>query len=169
MLDSGLARLCQVETFNVNKAVKRNLNRFPEDFMFQLSQEEARSLRFQLGMSKPGGGRGAGAICPPPLPSTTRPCCLPQGPAGRRGHKYETGDYASKCLGLFAAQDVSGVCQEEPGRSPVSRRNLGADAPDSHFPSGASLVPHVAQSPYEIGALSGSGNLGKAHSAPDSD
>jgi hypothetical protein len=33
----------------------------------------------------------------------------------------------------------------------------------------ASLVPHVAHSPYEIGALSGSGNLGKAHSAPDSD
>ena len=91
MLDSGLARLCQVETFNVNKAVKRNLNRFPEDFMFQLSQEEARSLRFQLGMSKPGGGRGAGAICPPPLPSTTRPCCLPQGPAGRRGTSTRRG------------------------------------------------------------------------------
>ena len=58
MLDSDLARLYQVETFNLNKAVKRNLNRFPEDFMFQLSQEEARSLRFQIGMSKPGGGRG---------------------------------------------------------------------------------------------------------------
>jgi hypothetical protein len=51
MLDSDLARLYQVETFNLNKAVKRNLNRFPEDFMFQLSQEEAQSLRFQIGMS----------------------------------------------------------------------------------------------------------------------
>jgi hypothetical protein len=58
MLDSDLARLYQVETFNLNKAVKCNLNRFPENFMFQLSPEEARSLRFQIGMSKPGGGRG---------------------------------------------------------------------------------------------------------------
>ena len=52
MLDSDLARLYQVETSNLNKAVKRNLNRFPRDFMFQLSQEEAQSLRFQIGMSK---------------------------------------------------------------------------------------------------------------------
>ena len=58
MLDRDLAALYRVETFNLNKAVKRNLNRFPEDFMFQLSREEAQSLRFQIGMSKPGGGRG---------------------------------------------------------------------------------------------------------------
>lgn len=64
MLDSGLARLCQVETFNLNKAVKRNLNRFPEDFMFQLSQEGARSLRFQIGMSEPGAGRGGRRYLP---------------------------------------------------------------------------------------------------------
>ena len=49
---------------NLNKAVKRNLNRFPEDFMFQLSQEEAQSLRFQIGMSKPGGGRGGRRYLP---------------------------------------------------------------------------------------------------------
>jgi len=51
MLDTDLAELYGVETFNLNKAVKRNINRFPEDFMFQLTKEEAESLRFQTGMS----------------------------------------------------------------------------------------------------------------------
>lgn len=37
MLDTDLAELYQVETFNLNKAVKRNMARFPRDFMFQLS------------------------------------------------------------------------------------------------------------------------------------
>ena len=37
---------------NLNKAVKRNIDRFPQDFMFQLTKEEADSLRFQIGMSK---------------------------------------------------------------------------------------------------------------------
>jgi hypothetical protein len=46
-----LAKLYGVTTFNLNKAVKRNRSRFPEDFMFQLSKEEA-SLTFQIGMSK---------------------------------------------------------------------------------------------------------------------
>ena len=64
MPDSGLVWLYQVETSNLNKAVKRNLNRFPRDFMFQLSQEEAQSLRFQIGMSKPGGGRGGRRYLP---------------------------------------------------------------------------------------------------------
>jgi phage regulator Rha-like protein len=52
MLDSDLAKLYGVETFNLNKAVKRNIERFPEDFMFQLSKEEAGSLRFQSGILK---------------------------------------------------------------------------------------------------------------------
>ncbi|MBI4680013.1 MAG: ORF6N domain-containing protein [Nitrospirae bacterium] len=52
MLDSDLAQLYEVETFNLNKAVKRNIDRFPNDFMFQLTKEEADSLRFQIGMSK---------------------------------------------------------------------------------------------------------------------
>ena len=58
MLDSDLAELYGVETFNFNKAVKRNIDRFPDDFMFQLSQEEAESLRFQTGMSKVSGRGG---------------------------------------------------------------------------------------------------------------
>jgi hypothetical protein len=48
MLDSDLAKLYEVETFNLNKAVKRNLDRFPQDFMFQLTKEEANVLRFQI-------------------------------------------------------------------------------------------------------------------------
>lgn len=55
MVDSDLGKLYQVETFNLNKAVKRNLTRFPSDFMFQLTKEEASSLRFQIGISKPAG------------------------------------------------------------------------------------------------------------------
>jgi len=58
MLDAELAGLYQLQTFNLNKAVKRNLDRFPEDFMFQLNAQEADSLRFQIGMSKPTGRGG---------------------------------------------------------------------------------------------------------------
>jgi hypothetical protein len=58
MLDSDLAELYDVETKNLNKAVKRNLERFPEDFMFELTAKEAESLRFQIGTSNVGrGGR----------------------------------------------------------------------------------------------------------------
>jgi predicted restriction endonuclease len=54
-----LAILYGVETKNLNKAVKRNIPRFPDDFMFQLSESEAAEvLRFQSGTSKSGrGGR----------------------------------------------------------------------------------------------------------------
>ena len=58
MLDSDLAKLYGVQTSNLNKAVKRNLSRFPKDFMFQLTKEEYESLIFQIGISKPTrGGR----------------------------------------------------------------------------------------------------------------
>jgi hypothetical protein len=58
MLDSELAELYQVSTKVFNQAVSRNRNRFPEDFMFQLTMEEDRSLRSQIVTSKVGrGGR----------------------------------------------------------------------------------------------------------------
>lgn len=57
MLDSDLAELYGVETKNLNKAVKRNMERFPLDFMFQLSKEEFENLRFQIGTSSWGGIR----------------------------------------------------------------------------------------------------------------
>jgi hypothetical protein len=51
MLDSHLAALYGVETKNPNKAVRRNLSRFPADFMFQLTPEELANLKFQIGTS----------------------------------------------------------------------------------------------------------------------
>ncbi len=56
MLDRDLAELYQVTTSNLNKAVKRNLKRFPPDFMFQLTEEEWEILRFQNGIIKKGRG-----------------------------------------------------------------------------------------------------------------
>lgn len=47
MLDRDLAALYEIETKALNLAVKRNLKRFPPDFMFQLTREEYDSLRFQ--------------------------------------------------------------------------------------------------------------------------
>lgn len=64
MLDSDVAMLYHYETKNINKAVKRNIERFPEEFCFQLTDEEMKNLRFQIGTSKdntilkePRGGR----------------------------------------------------------------------------------------------------------------
>ena len=71
MLDRDLAALYEVETKALNRAVKRNINRFPPDFMFQLSKEEAgeflrfhfgtfkkeENLRYQIGTSSHGGRR----------------------------------------------------------------------------------------------------------------
>lgn len=57
MLDVDLANLYQVETFNLNKAVKRNIERFPNHFMFQLTAEEFRSVKEYHLQSKSWGGR----------------------------------------------------------------------------------------------------------------
>jgi ORF6N domain len=52
MLDRDLAALYETETKALNLAVRRNLKRFPEDFMFQLTKEEVDILRFQIVTSK---------------------------------------------------------------------------------------------------------------------
>ncbi len=58
MLDRDLAELYEVQTFRLNEQVKRNRNRFPQDFMFQLTREEAKFLTSQFARSKQGrGGR----------------------------------------------------------------------------------------------------------------
>lgn len=58
ILDADLAMLYQVETKALNRVLKRNENRFPENFCFQLSEQEAKSLRYQFGTSNVGrGGR----------------------------------------------------------------------------------------------------------------
>ena len=58
MMDADLAKLYGVTTFNLNKAVKRNSDRFPEDFMFRLSAQETAALTFQIGISKSRGRGG---------------------------------------------------------------------------------------------------------------
>jgi hypothetical protein len=58
MLDADLAELYGVETKALNRAVKRNIERFPEDFMFQLTTEEFVGLRYQFGTSNIPSGRG---------------------------------------------------------------------------------------------------------------
>ena len=55
MFDNDLAALYQVETKYLNKTVKRNLSRFPADFMFQLTKSEITDLRCQFGTSSWGG------------------------------------------------------------------------------------------------------------------
>ena len=57
MIDKDLAELYGVSTGNLNKAVKRNIKRFPEDFMFQLSPKEFENLKFHFGTSRWGGTR----------------------------------------------------------------------------------------------------------------
>ena len=52
MIDNDVARLYHYTTKNINKAVKRNIERFPEEFCFQLTENEFQTLRFQIGTSK---------------------------------------------------------------------------------------------------------------------
>ncbi len=57
MLDRDLAQLYGVLTKNLNKAVTRNLGRFPHDFMFQITEKEFENLKFHFGTSSWGGTR----------------------------------------------------------------------------------------------------------------
>ena len=58
MLDSDLATIYGVETKALNRAVKRNRDRFPKDFVFQLSSREWEDLRYQIGTSSAGAKSG---------------------------------------------------------------------------------------------------------------
>ena len=57
MLDRDLALLYGIGTRDLNKAVSRNIERFPDDFMFQLNTDEHKNLMFQIGTSRWGGTR----------------------------------------------------------------------------------------------------------------
>ena len=57
MLDSDLAELYGVETKQLKRAVRRNIERFPDDFMFEMKKEELQNLRCQFGTSSWGGIR----------------------------------------------------------------------------------------------------------------
>ena len=56
MVDFDLAEIYGIPTKSLNLAVRRNIQRFPEDFMFQLTKDESQSLRFQIETSKIGRG-----------------------------------------------------------------------------------------------------------------
>jgi len=74
MLDADLAELYQVPTKALNQAVKRNLERFPEDFMFPLNDEELEHWRSQTVTSNPAARMGLRR--PPSLSRNTAwPCC----------------------------------------------------------------------------------------------
>jgi hypothetical protein len=64
ILDADIASLYGVETKALVRAVKRNLDRFPTDFMFQLTAEEALRLRYQFGTSNEREGRGGRRYLP---------------------------------------------------------------------------------------------------------
>ena len=57
MMDRDLAELYEIETKQLKRAVRRNISRFPEDFMVELNQEEFKVLRSQFGTSSWGGSR----------------------------------------------------------------------------------------------------------------
>ncbi len=57
MLDSDLAEMYGVETKAFNRSVRRNIMRFPKDFIFQLTEQEVENLRCQIGTSSYGGRR----------------------------------------------------------------------------------------------------------------
>ena len=71
MLDSDLSSLYGVETKVLLQAMRRNKERFPEDFVFRLTVEEFGSLRSQIVTSN---GRGGGGICHLPSPSREWQC-----------------------------------------------------------------------------------------------
>ena len=56
ILDRDLARLYEVEVSQMNRQVKRNIERFPDDFMFQITKEELNGLKCQNGISNSRGG-----------------------------------------------------------------------------------------------------------------
>ena len=74
MLDSDLAALYHVQTSRLNQAVKRNASRFPEDFMFQVTEKELKCLMSQIVISK--NGRGGRRKFPMPLPNMGLSCSL---------------------------------------------------------------------------------------------
>ena len=72
LLDADLAMLYGVETGALNRAVKRNIVRFPTDFMFQMTAGEWENLRCQIGISSPPGATSTrGALRPPPANKKT--------------------------------------------------------------------------------------------------
>jgi hypothetical protein len=108
MLDRDLALLYEVTTFSLNKAVKRNLDRFPADFKFQLSAAEAEDLRFHFGISSPGHG-GRRYL---PYAFTEQGVAIPRAPAAK---EKEVADLVKKILAVKQRDpeaDVTALARE---------------------------------------------------------
>ncbi len=74
MLDRDLAELYQVETKQLKRQVRRNIERFPKDFMFELNEEEFKNWRSQFGTSNFSDKMGL-RHAPSFLPNKESPCC----------------------------------------------------------------------------------------------
>jgi len=77
MLDADIAEIYDVETKRINEAVRNNPDKFPEDFFFELGQEEQVSLRSKFSTLKKGAGDVTASIRPKPLPSKAYICWQP--------------------------------------------------------------------------------------------
>ena len=80
ILDKDLAALYGVTTGNLNKAVARNIERFPDDFMFQLSPDEMENLIFHSGTSSWGGTRKPPRAFTEQGVACCRACCAASAP-----------------------------------------------------------------------------------------
>lgn len=74
MLDSDLGKVYEVETGALNRAVERNIRRFPEEFSFRLEQAEWENLKCQIGISRSWGGRRSSLGFSPSM----EPSCWPR-------------------------------------------------------------------------------------------
>lgn len=132
MLDADLAVLYGVETEVLVKAVKRNVEHFPADLMFQILPGEIAPLRFQIGTSKRGRGGHRSA------PSSKRERA-PEGGTGTAHHRnakiqelgrdasaYGAACYSSAMARSAAVAAVAVVTCVRKGRSRVSRVSLGS-------------------------------------------
>src|SRR6266516_322042 len=153
MLDEDLADLYGVETKRLIEQVKRNIERFPEDFMFQLNKSEAAALRSQIATSKIGrGGRRYAPVC---LHRARSGDAL-GGPAEQEGHRGEHRDHAG--LRRTAPRRVLLRGDREAARRARARdqRKAGtarqAAAPDLRCPSASDLPTPTTKAPRRVRA-----------------
>ncbi len=104
MLDSDLALLYQVETKALKRAVKRNMERFPPDFMFELTKEETNILRRQNGTSSWGGSRYL------PYAFTEQGVAMLSTVLSSKVAIYKYSDYAGFCKRETICRKPSGAC-----------------------------------------------------------
>jgi len=122
MLDVDLAELYEVPTKRFNQQVRRNLKRFPEDFMFQLTKEEAASLRSQFATSKkaPGALRSQFAISKTSQEGLRSQIATSK--AGRGGRRYLP--FALTEQGVAMLSTVLNSVPQGPASSCAARRCL---------------------------------------------